>query len=73
MIRIDMVEEPEDELDLIFKAHNINTYEKRDSIMISPNDYTDNVLKYCIPLKDNNNETKYVTQSLYKYLVDNLF
>ena len=58
MIRIDMTEEPEDELDLIFKAQNIET---------------DKGLSYRIPVQDKYGSTSYVDRKFYEYLLDNIY
>lgn len=59
MIRIDMTEEPEDELDLIFKAQNIFTYD----------DYK--LLLYLIPMENEYGQTQYVTKDFYDMYKDN--
>lgn len=56
MIEIDMLEEPDTELDLIFKAHNIEM---------------NNELSYRIPVQDNNGNLFYVDRKFYDYMIDN--
>lgn len=51
-----MTEEPEDELDLIFKAQNIET---------------DKGISYRIPVQDNYGSTFYVDRKFYEYTLDN--
>lgn len=58
MLMIDMIEEPEDELDLIFKAQNIET---------------DKGLSYRIPVQDKSGSTFYVDRKFYEYLIDNIY
>jgi len=50
MIRIDNIEEPEDENDLIFKAHNIPS---------------DDEMRFVIPMQDSEGELYYVDVDLY--------
>ena len=50
MIRIDNLEEPEDEYDLIFKAHNIPS---------------DDGMRFVIPMQDDEGETDYLDVDLY--------
>lgn len=52
-----MTEEPENEVDFIFRAQNMET---------------DNGLEYLIPVQDNSGSTSYITQSFYEYLLDNV-
>ena len=50
MIRIDNLEEPEDEYDLIFKAHNIPS---------------EDGMRFVIPMQDSEGELLYVDADLY--------
>ena len=50
MIRIDNLEEPEDENDLIFKAHNIPS---------------EDGMRFVIPMQDNEGELHYVDADMY--------
>lgn len=52
MIRIDMTEEPEDEMDLIFKAQNI---------------FYDNKMEYVVPVKFLGDEKCYISPYSHKY------
>ena len=52
-----MTEEPEDELDLIFKAQNIET---------------DKGLSYRIPVQYKCGSTSYVDRKFYEYVLDNV-
>lgn len=57
MLEIDMLEEPDNECDFIFRAQNIEI---------------NNELSYRIPVQDNNGEVSYVTRELYEYILDNI-